>query len=105
MRIIFCSLSLLALTTNAFAYEEGTFNCKNLGGLPDNTYKIENVAVGGASLPYVEITRFFKGREGSPAQSTIRGLATVSNSGGLEILSLASVRLEIRDGKLVNCRE
>ena len=106
MRTIFGSLFLLALTTNAFAYNEGTFSCKNAEGLPNNTYKIENVAVGGASLPYVEINRFYKGKEGNPpTQTTIRGLAAVSASETLEILSLASVRLEFENGALVNCRQ
>lgn len=106
MRTIFGSLFLLALTTNAYAYNEGTFSCKNAEGLPYNTYKIENVAVGSATLPYVEINRFYKGKEGNPpTQSTIRGLAAVSSSNTLEILSLASIRLEFKDGALINCRQ
>jgi hypothetical protein len=106
MRTIFGSLFLLALTTNAFAYNEGTYSCKNAEGLPNNTYKIENVAVGGATLPYVEVNRFYKGKEGQPpTQSSIRGLAAVSTSESVEILSLAALRLEFENGALVNCRQ
>ena len=106
MRTIFGSLFLLALTTNAFAYNEGTYSCKNAEGLPNNTYKIENVAVGGSTLPYLEVTRFYKGKEGQPiTQSSIRGLATVSNSGSVEILSIAALRIEFENGALVNCRQ
>lgn len=106
MRITFCSLFLLAFSANAFAYNEGTYSCKNADGLPNNTYKIENVSMGGATLPYVEINRFYREKAGdAPSQVTIRGLATVSTAGTLEILSLAAVRLEFRDGMLGNCRE
>lgn len=106
MRTIFGSLFLLALSANAFAYNEGTFSCKNAEGLPDNTYKIENVAIAGATLPYVEINRFYKGEGGSPpAHFTIRGLAAVSTSDAGDVLSLASIRLEFKDGALLNCRK
>lgn len=106
MRTLFASLFLLALTTNAFAYNEGTYSCRNAEGLPNNTYKIENVAVGGATLPYVEVNRFYKSKDGQPpTQSTIRGLAAVSTSRSVEILSIAALRLEFENGALVNCRE
>jgi hypothetical protein len=110
MRIIFGSLFLLALTTNAFAYEEGTYSCKNAEGLPNNTYKIENVTVGSASLPYVEINRYYRNAEGAPPRhSSLRGLAAISTSGegenAIEILSVASLRLEFKNGQLFNCRQ
>lgn len=110
MRLIFGSLFFMTLSASAFAYSEGTISCKNLEGLPDNTYRIENVNVGSATLPYVEINRYFRNREGQPPRhTTIRGLATVSSTGegedAMEILSLASVRLEFRNGALFNCRQ
>jgi len=58
----------------------------------------------------VEINRYFKGKEGgAPLHTTLRGLAAVSTSGegenAMEILSVASVRLEFNDGQLYNCRQ
>ena len=110
MKFIFAFVSLLSLSTSAFAYNEGTFTCKNAEGLPGNTYKIENVSVAGASLPYVEITRHYKSTDGQPADTVIRGIAVVSsserNGKTKEILALAAVRLEFDDqGNLVNCRK
>ena len=110
MRIIFNVLFLLSVTSTAFAYSEGTISCKNVEGLPENTYKIENVTMAGTTLPYLEVNRFYRGKEGQPArQSTIRGLAVVSSfsrgEDAVEILSLASFRLEFVNGELAHCRK
>lgn len=108
MKFVICALLVFGSST-AMAYEEGFFRCKGAGTLPDSTYKIESVNLGAATLPYVEIQRFFKGVGGEPTAHNLKGLAAVSTttvSGKQkETLMVAAVRLEFEDGKLLNCRE
>ena len=111
MRFLLCSILLLSLSAPAFAFKEGTYACRNVKGLPNNTYKIQMMDLGsGVTLPYVEVHKFFPGKDAnSPQRVSIQGLAVASTSDvgerHMEILSIASMRLEFAGDNLVGCKE
>ncbi|MBX2993523.1 MAG: hypothetical protein KF681_01830 [Bdellovibrionaceae bacterium] len=105
-------LTVLALTTFALgaqAYKDGTYRCRSAdAGVPLSEYKIETQDVGSGQLPYMEVTRHYRLKEGDP-QSPIqtaktRGFATVSEVGRTQALLLASMRFEFEGETLLNCR-
>jgi len=104
MKIVLVLLTLVSAP--AFAAVEGEYRCKNKDGLPDNVYKITNVAFsnGGPVLPYAEIERNFRKDAASPLeQSRIRGFATEISHGNVTTIMIAALRLEFVDGKLFGC--
>lgn len=97
----------LMLGTSALAYKDGTYSCKNDDGLPDNVYKISSQSVGGsATLPYVEIHRFYK-NENKVVESVIRGVATVAHTSQerSETLMVGYIRIEFDGDDLYGCRQ
>jgi hypothetical protein len=103
--LLFC-FTLAFASSTAYADIEGEYRCKNIDGLPDNVYKITNIAVseGGPALPFLEIERNFRKDVGSPAkQSRIRGWATEIRSGDLTTLMIAALRLEFVGDSLSGC--
>lgn len=108
MRKALFSLVLLFSASNAWAYPTGTFSCRNLEGLPNNTYKIQQIDLGGVTVPHVEVTRYYKtGSETPPVieEVKITGIATVSKNSSSENLMIASLRLEFVNGALSGCRQ
>lgn len=99
--LIAMMISLLGM--NAFAYVDGTFSCKNVEGLPNNTYEIKTDANG---IPAVTSTRYFRYDENSPVLKTVlKGYALVAaNSEGVDALVLGGVTLDFDGDKLVNCK-
>lgn len=93
----------------AFAYQEGTYSCKNAKGLPENIYKIKDVSVGpeGTSLPYIEATRFFRQIPTDPTspvlEAHLKGMASVSQLGETSTLMLAALQLEFQGEILFGC--
>lgn len=101
-------LGLLFSASNALAYPTGTISCRNLEGLPNNTYKIQDIDVNGVTLPYVEVTRYYKGGDANAPtieEAKIVGIATFSKGRGTENLMLAALRLEFVNGVLSGCRQ
>lgn len=112
MKVLFIAV-LTALSLPALAYQDGTYSCKNIEGLPNNTYKVTTVTV--ASLPdselkqpYVEMTRHFRQEPGNPESpiitTTLKGLAIISDNGTTQALMLGSLRLEFVNDALFGCK-
>lgn len=93
----------------AMASVDGDYKCKNLEGLPDNTYKISSLSIGagGQSLPYIEAARYYREDPldlNSPVkESRLKGFAAVSTSGTTVNLMVAALRLEFQADKLYGC--
>jgi hypothetical protein len=106
MRFLLFCFTLAFASSTANAAIQGEYRCKNIDGLPDNVYKITNVAVseGGPALPFLELERNFRKDVGSPAeQSRIRGWATEIRYGEITTLMIAAVRLEFVGDSLSGC--
>jgi hypothetical protein len=105
---------LAALSTPAFAYQDGTYSCKNGStGIPNNIYKIQSIPVPGtsATVPYVEITLHYASAGGDPSskieESHVSGFATVITSthdGGSTLLQVAALQMEFNGNQLLNCK-
>ena len=107
MRLI-VTLVLCLSSVSVFAYPTGLISCRNVAGLPDNTYEIRNVVVSGIQVPHIEINRHVRGGTSeAPTVERIRiaGFATVASSSRSEILTLAAVRLEFEGDTMVGCRQ
>ncbi|WP_374075626.1 hypothetical protein [Bdellovibrio bacteriovorus] len=109
MKLFLVALATL-FTSSAFAYNDGTYRCKTAVGVPDRIIKIQTQSFpGGAELPYVEITRFFRQNpndQNSPYEgSTVKGFASVSYMKGREILMVAALRLDFVNNELQNCKK
>lgn len=100
-------LALALTSTPALAYDEGTFRCKNVEGVPDNVYVIKTLSVGDEAIPFVEITRHYRsGVAGLISQTKVKGFASeFSTDGGNSSLSIGTLRIEFRDGGIVGCRQ
>jgi|GEM_PF-1370144 len=101
-------ITLLFSAAQAFAYADKTYECKNLDGLPKNTYKFTTLSIApGVTLPYVEIHRFYRLSENQEIkESTIRGYATIIKTDpGYEVLQIAALRLEFDGDNLLSCRQ
>lgn len=109
MKIALIAITLMA--TQAFAYADKTYECRNVDGLPKNTYKIQSIMPApGVSLPYVEIHRFFHATPGDVhskiIEASMRGYATVIQiEPGRTSLQIAALKLEFQGDTLLNCRE
>lgn len=100
--------ALLLAPAFAHAYPTGSFSCLNQEGLPNNRYEIRNIDVGGVTLPYVEIVRYYKGTGSNPPavnEVQIKGFAVHSVSARAEYLMVAAVHLEFENGRLLGCRQ
>lgn len=112
MKSIFAFILTTATGLSALAYKDGTYSCKNANGLPNNVYKIQTIQLTsqGASLPYVDVTNYYHSKPGDPTsevkESRLKGFATVvATDDGTEILLLASMTFEFKDGQMVRCRQ
>lgn len=111
MRKYLLAFGFIALVmTQAQAYSEGTFRCKNTEGLPPNVYTIKKVDMGqGVSAPYVEITRYFKAKTPTeaPIVTHMKGFAAhaTSTESDLDILMVGAIRIEWINGRPFNCKE
>lgn len=106
----FALLLTLAAASTAHAWPERKFDCKNVEGLPNNTFEFKKLSVDGMDVPYVTVTRHYKGPMENGVvtvrSSTVKGIATESlNSTGSEILMLGSLRFEFTNDELFNCRQ
>lgn len=102
--------SLCAITGPALAYQPGTYNCKNLPGLPANVYEIRNLTIDGVEIPHVSNTRYHwtTANDGSQivSESQIKGVAGyIRLSDGTENLLLGALRLEFKDNEFLNCQK
>lgn len=108
IRISVIGLVLFASVV-AQANTDGFYTCKNLEGLPDNTYKISTMSVGagGQSLPFIEASRFFRevpaDRNSPIKESRLKGFASVSQMDTTIYMMVAALRLEFRADKLLGC--
>lgn len=94
----------MLMANAASAYEAGVFTCPNIAGLPDNVYRIEKVAVGADTLPYVHATRYFQMTLKGPVQKVeIKGMASVVESESGEELTVGAIYLKFDGGRLKNC--
>jgi len=104
-------ISLIAvLGSSAFAYRDGTFSCKNVQDLPNNSYKITSVAIAGAAsgkVPYLEVNRYYRsvGADSEVNHVQLAGFPTVVKSQDSELLILAGVELEFQNGELAHCKK
>lgn len=105
------TLILFSLSAaSAWAWPERKFECKNIEGLPNNTYEFRKINAGGVDLPYVVVQRHYRGpldQNGVvTTQSTrIQGLAAESiNDKGVETLMLGSLRFEFTNDELFGCK-
>lgn len=107
----FALVSLIAVVgSSAFAYRDGSYSCKNIQDLPNNTYKITSVTVPGSavgSAPYLEVNRYYNSVADSSKVTHVQlaGFPTVVKTQGSELLMLAGVELEFQNGELVNCKK
>lgn len=93
-----------AFAANA-SYREGTFHCKSSGG--ENTYTVQNVTVGGVTVPHVEaVLHYHQGLDpNSPiVESVVKGFAADSSTGTQSTLMLGALHLEFDNGELLNCK-
>lgn len=100
----------LLLSQGAFAYQDGTYVCKNVEGVPDNVYKIETVNMGsGISAPFLHLTRHFKDGDDNIRTAENRGFAMYAkvtyDGQPTEILSLGNISLEFSENNLNNCKK
>ncbi|MGZ5280059.1 MAG: hypothetical protein ACXWC9_08960 [Pseudobdellovibrionaceae bacterium] len=104
-------LSLItALSSSAFAYRDGSFSCKNIQDLPNNSYKITSVAIAGAGsvkAPYLEVNRFYlsSGAIAEVKHVQVSGFPTVVKSQDSDLLILGGIELEFQNGDLKNCQK
>lgn len=97
-------IGLLMASLSSFAYEDGTYSCKNTNpDVPDNTYTITTTAIAGVQVPVLDIKRYFKSEDGIN-EITIKGVAMVSRSKNTELIFLNNIHLEFVDNKIQNCR-
>lgn len=102
----FLIIALLFMSPAAFAYQDGTYTCKNANKeLPDNVYKFETVQIGSIQVPAVEITRYFK--KGTEMETVvIKGVASVhASSLNSSFVRIGSAVLEFKDGEFLNCKK
>ncbi len=100
----------ILLCQSTLAYQDGTYECKNIDGVPANIYKVETVSLNGQiSAPYLTMTRYFLEKEGKIQTVENRGFATVAQTlvdGKVyELLTLGSLAIEFSDNKLNNCKK
>lgn len=101
--------AVLLSSISSFAYRDGTYNCKNRQGLPDNTYTLRTISVGESlNVPYLEAVRFYRDNASDAnsaiVESKLKGFAsTITSSKGGETLILAAVHLEIENGIIKGC--
>lgn len=102
---------VLVSSSLAFAYKDGTYDCKNEEGLPNNTYKVQTVVMPGLDhgVPYVEISRYSKVASGNVMgavmENKISGFpAKITTASGVEILLIAAISLEFEDQRLLDCK-
>ncbi|MCO5142974.1 MAG: hypothetical protein M9962_07790 [Oligoflexia bacterium] len=95
------------MSVSAFAYNDGTYNCKNaFKDLPDNTYRINTVNVAGESVPFLEVHRYFRQGENGVRETTIKGFAAVSKSSDeREFMSIGQMTLQFDKGELFGCKK
>lgn len=104
------SLLALALSFSAHAYQDKTYECRNVDHLPANTYKITTVELApGIKAPYLEIRRHFRQKTGDVNSQLItaemKGLATISTTApGRYAFLIGALRLEFDGDTLLNCR-
>jgi hypothetical protein len=105
MKSIICALATL-ITSAAFAYTDGTYNCKNAdASLPDRVVKISTVNIGGVAAPFVEMTRSFRNTPNGPIEtSEVKGFASSHKSNDSDVLMVAALRLEFDGDTLLNCK-
>jgi hypothetical protein len=96
----------LLISASTLAYKDGTYSCKNIDGLPDNTYKVDTQSATG--IPLVDVHRYFKASSSSPkiTESHIHGYAVVaSTDDGTEIFILGALRMEFDKDVLFGCKQ
>ena len=99
----------ILLSQSTLAYQDGTYECKNIEDYPNNIYKIETLQIGtGISAPYLEVTRFYKVKD-VIHRSDIRGFALVAkmtiDGEAVETLALGNITLEFSGNNLNNCKK
>lgn len=104
MRALFSMVLVCLMGIPALAYKDGVYHCKNLRGVPDDRITVKTVAVGGMSVPFVEIIRHFRTETSEVQVSKQSGFASVATtSTGHESLMLAAVVLELENGAVRGC--
>lgn len=109
-KLVGSSLALL-MSTAAFAFDVGSYACKNEAGVPDDIYKIRAVTVQGIGeeLPFIEATRHFRSNRSDPNSvikiANIRGIASLVVSDDFTSMTVGAIRLEFINGKLGTCQK
>ena len=109
MKTVFLFLSAI-LSFSAMAYTTGTYNCKNSdAAFPPDIFKISDVDLNGAKVPYVEVTRHYRENIQEPKSrmltTVIAGFAAVSTTDTTEVFMVGSgLRFEFDNGVLFGCK-
>lgn len=83
----------LMISSFAFAFQPGEYNCGNSEN--QYSYKIKSLDLNGTSVPYLEVNSAEAGKT-----HTIKGIATqFTNSEGYDVLVLGNVTLELHAGR------
>lgn len=104
MKALICILATL-MGTSALAYTDGTYRCKNGDAtLGDRVITIKTVDSGAGPVPFVKIVRPL--REGNGVTDLeISGFASYHKRGDSETMMIAAVRLDFKEGELLNCKK
>jgi hypothetical protein len=103
MKWIIC---LLLLAPSAYAFQDGSFSCKNSNPeVPNNTYRVESVTLGGIRLPVLDIRRYQK--KGETIETlTIQGIGMVAGANESNYtIRLGTIGMEFENGEFVNCKK
>ncbi len=104
MRILISTMIAL-FSVSSFAYEDGTYSCKNANpDVPNSTYTLSTVNMGGVDIPVLKIVRYRASEDGRGFESTeIKGIPVYSKTGITEYMSLNRIYLQFEGDQLLNC--
>jgi hypothetical protein len=99
-------IALLLLSPSAFAFQDGTYSCKNSNPeIPNNTYRVESVTLGGIRLPVLDIRRYLKKGEAIETL-VIQGIGMVSGASETTYtIRLGTIGMEFENGEFTNCKK
>lgn len=101
------TIAALLLTTNVYAFEEGTYNCGSREKRYEATYTVKTINVDGIKLPHLDVTKtYYKNPEDQNSKDrtyNIQGIANrYTDDTGSEVLVMGNMTLELEAGR-INC--
>ena len=109
IRKIIISGLVSMMSTTAFAFDIGSYACKNGAGVPDDIYKVRVITIQGEELPFIEATRHFRSDRSDPNSAikiaNIKGIASLVVSDDMTAMTIGAIRLEFVNGKLGTCQK